>query len=166
MSGPYQVFFLLWDGNDETAAALGETARAILEPAGCAVAGVTVLPRDSAAWTCALAVNPHRTGARCILTVGGAGFPAGEIVPDLTAAILSRPIPGIPEAIREAGAAAGAGAATALFRGTAGLTDEGNLVINLPSEPAWLAASLMIVARIAPHALDKAGGDPRDCGRA
>jgi molybdopterin adenylyltransferase len=97
------------------------------------------------------------------LTVGGAGFPAGEIVPEVCHPLIKRPVPGIPEAIREAGLAVTPLAS--LFRGTAGVTADGRLLVNLPDDGPWLEASLTLLAGLLGHALDKAAGDPRDCGR-
>jgi hypothetical protein len=47
----------------------------------------------------------------------------------------------------------------------AGITDQGRILVNLPAIGPWRASALSLVARILPHALDKAGGDQADCGR-
>ncbi len=94
---------------------------------------------------------------------GGSGFPREDEVPDITAGFISRPVPGIPEAIREAGRTRGSSAA--LFRGVAGLLPSGKLIVNLPGDREWLAEVFSFLGKVLRHALDKAGGDPSDCGR-
>lgn len=89
-------------------------------------------------------------------------MPPGDFLPDLTASLIARPVPGIPEAIRALPEASPVEAA--LFRGTAGITEQGRILVNLPAAGAWRASAVGLLALILAHALDKAAGDQADCG--
>ncbi len=135
--------------------ALAGSGLACLEPAA--------LGADRRAWEEALRIFERTGEAACLLTIGGAGPGASDFVPEATARLLRRPIPGLPEAFREA---RGPGyPAAAMFRGVAGLTGDGRLVVNLPGEEDWLEASAAFLGKVIAHAVAKAAGDPRDCGR-
>lgn len=74
-------------------------------------------------------------GVDLVVTVGGTGVSPRDVTPDATAGVLDRPIPGIAEAIRASGLAAGAVDA-GLSRGLAGVSGS-TLVVNLaPSRAA------------------------------
>jgi molybdenum cofactor synthesis domain-containing protein len=73
-------------------------------------------------------------GVDLVVTVGGTGVSPRDVTPDATAGVLDRPIPGIAEAIRASGLAAGAVDA-GLSRGLAGVSGS-TLVVNLASSRA------------------------------
>ena len=74
-------------------------------------------------------------GVDLVITVGGTGVSPRDVTADATAGVLDRPIPGIAEAIRASGLAAGAVDA-GLSRGMAGVSGS-TLVVNLaPSRAA------------------------------
>lgn len=74
-------------------------------------------------------------GVDLVVTVGGTGVSPRDVTPDATAGVLDRPIPGIAEALRASGLAAGAVDA-GLSRGLAGVSGS-TLVVNLaPSRAA------------------------------
>lgn len=153
---------LIWGEDRDKIGAVRAAAEENLVPAGLVVRRVEALCREESAWEEALEKFAGDSECDCLLTVGGAGYAAGEAVPDLTGVHIGRWIPGIPEALREAGYSLCS--AAALFRGIAGLTKEGKLIINLPGEESRLASSFAFLGKILPHSLDKAAGDPRDCG--
>lgn len=69
-------------------------------------------------------------GADVVLTTGGTGLTPGDHTLEQTRAVIDREVPGIAEAIRAAGVAAGVPTAM-LSRGLAGLAGP-VLVVNLP----------------------------------
>lgn len=74
-------------------------------------------------------------GVDLVVTVGGTGVSPRDVTPDATAGVLDRPIPGIAEALRASGLAAGAVDA-GLSRGLSGVSGS-TLVVNLaPSRAA------------------------------
>jgi molybdopterin biosynthesis enzyme MoaB len=76
----------------------------------------------------------------------------------MTRAVLDREIPGIAEAIRSAGAAAGVPAAV-LSRGLAGLAGR-TIVVNLPGSSGGVRDGMAVLSPILAHAVDQVrGGD-------
>ena len=74
-------------------------------------------------------------GVDLVVTIGGTGVSPRDVTPDATAGVLDRPIPGIAEALRASGLAAGAMDA-GLSRGLSGVSGS-TLVVNLaPSRAA------------------------------
>ena len=69
-------------------------------------------------------------GYDVVVTTGGTGLTPGDLTPEMTRRVIDREVPGIAEAVRAAGAAAGVPAAI-LSRGIAGLAGR-TLVVNLP----------------------------------
>ena len=98
-------------------------------------------------------------GARLIVTTGGTGVGPRDRTPEGTARVVSRPVPGIAEALRRVGAAVKP--AGMLSRGIAGIVDTdhgGALVVNLPGSPGAVAEGMPIVLSVAAHVLDQLGG--------
>ncbi len=102
----------------------------LLGQAGCDVDGPVVVP-DGAAVEAALR-DAILAGYDVVVTTGGTGLTPGDQTPEMTRLVLDREIPGIPEAIRAAGVAAGVPSAV-LSRGTAGTGRH-----HADREPAWL----------------------------
>ncbi|MGN6688981.1 MAG: MogA/MoaB family molybdenum cofactor biosynthesis protein, partial [Actinomycetales bacterium] len=81
-----------------------------------------------------------------------------DLTPEMTAPLLDRPAPGIAEAIRARGLAAGV-ASSMLSRGLAGLSGR-TLIVNLPGSPGACHDGLAVLTEVLPHALDQIrGGD-------
>ena len=131
----------------------------LLRRAGCHVVdGPLVIPdgdpveealRDSIA-----------AGYDVVVTTGGTGLTPADLTPEMTRRVLDREIPGIAEAIRAAGAAAGVPTAI-LSRGLSGLAGR-TLIVNLPGSTGGVKDGMAVLSRILQHAVDQVhGGDHR-----
>lgn len=95
-------------------------------------------------------------GARVVLTTGGTGLTPTDRTPEATAQLLDRQVPGIAEAIRAAGVAAGVPTAM-LSRGLAGLVGH-CVVVNLPGSRGGVKDGLAVLAPVLRHAVEQAVG--------
>lgn len=97
-------------------------------------------------------------GYDLVVTTGGTGLTPGDLTPEMTRRVISREVPGIAEAIRAAGAAAGVPSAV-LSRGIAGLAG-GTLIVNLPGSTGGVRDGMAVLSPILAHAIDQIhGGD-------
>jgi molybdenum cofactor synthesis domain-containing protein len=103
-------------------------------------------------------------GYDLVVTTGGTGLTPADLTPEMTRRVIGREVPGIAEAIRAAGAAAGVPAAV-LSRGVAGVA-AGTLIVNLPGSSGGVRDGMAVLAPILAHAIDQMhGGDhPRPDG--
>lgn len=93
-----------------------------------------------------------------VLTTGGTGLSPTDRTPEATREVLEREIPGLAEAIRFRGTAAGVPTA-ALSRGLAGLAGR-TLIVNLPGSPGGCRDGLAVLGDVIGHAVDQVrGGD-------
>ena len=140
----------------------GPVLAALLAEAGCEVAGPIVIP-DGSAVEAALQ-DAIAAGYDVVVTTGGTGLTPGDATPEMTQMLLDREIPGIPEAIRAAGVAAGVPSA-ALSRGVAG-TAGTTLIVNLPGSTGGVRDGMAVLGGLLGHAVDQIrGGDhPRPGG--
>ena len=102
-------------------------------------------------------------GARLVITTGGTGIAPRDLTPEGTRAVLDYEIPGIAEAVRQQGVAAGVPTA-ALSRGLAGLARAADgaraLVVNLPGSSGGVRDGLEVVLTLWPHVRSQLeGGD-------
>ena len=95
-------------------------------------------------------------GARVVLTTGGTGLTPTDRTPEATRPLLDREVPGIAEAIRAAGIAAGVPSAM-LSRGIAGIIGT-CLVINLPGSRGGVKDGLAVLAPVLTHAVEQIVG--------
>jgi molybdenum cofactor synthesis domain-containing protein len=134
----------------------GPVLAELLRAAGCSVDGPLVVP-DGEAVEAALR-EAITAGYDVVVTTGGTGLTPGDRTPEMTRRVLDREIPGIAEAIRSAGAAAGIAAAI-LSRGLAGLAGP-VLIVNLPGSSGGVRDGMRVLAGVLGHAVDQArGGD-------
>ena len=94
-------------------------------------------------------------GDDVIVTTGGTGLTPRDITPEVTAAIIERPAPGLADLIRRAGTVPTA----ALSRGVAGVAGR-TLVVNLAGSTGAVREGLDALLPLLPHAVDQLrGGD-------
>ena len=134
----------------------GSVLADLLAEAGCAVDGPLVVP-DGAPVEAALR-DAIAAGYDVVVTTGGTGLTPGDLTPEMTRRVLDREIPGIAEAIRAAGVAAGVPAAM-LSRGLAGLAGR-TLIVNRAGSTGGVRDGMAVLAPVLRHAVDQAhGGD-------
>jgi molybdenum cofactor synthesis domain-containing protein len=127
----------------------------LLRAAGCdAVDGPLVIP-DGDAVEAALR-DAVAAGYDVVVTSGGTGLTPADLTPEMTRRVLDKEIPGIAEALRAAGAAAGVPAAI-LSRGLAGVANR-TLIVNLPGSTGGVRDGLAVLAPVLEHAVSQING--------
>lgn len=125
-----------------------------LQTLGFAVGRPVVVPDGEAVGA---AVTAAATGgARVVLTTGGTGLTPTDRTPEVTRALLDFEVPGIAEAIRSCGVAAGVPTAV-LSRGVAGVVGT-CLVVNLPGSRGGVKDGLEVLRPILLHAVEQVVG--------
>ena len=128
----------------------------LLRSAGCEVDGPRVVA-DGEPVEAALR-DALRAGYDVVVTTGGTGLTPTDLTPEMTRKVLDREVPGIADAIRQEGAAAGV-PASVLSRGLAGLAGQ-TLIVNLPGSTGGVKDGMAVLSRVLAHAVDQArGGD-------
>lgn len=95
-------------------------------------------------------------GADLVITIGATGVSPRDVTPDATAGVLDRPIPGIAEAIRSSGLAAGAVDAS-ISRGLVGVSGS-TLVVNLAGSRGALRDGMATLSSLVPYVIDELSG--------
>jgi molybdenum cofactor synthesis domain-containing protein len=97
-------------------------------------------------------------GYDVVVTTGGTGLTPLDETPEMTRRVLELEIPGIPEALRAQGVAAGVPTAV-LSRGVAGRAGR-TLIVNLPGSPGAAKDGLAVLLPVLRHAVEQMrGGD-------
>lgn len=133
----------------------------LLDPQTFQAAATGLVPDEHEAIVAQLVEWCDQDHLDLILTTGGTGLTPRDITPEATLAVAHRLVPGIPEAMRAAGLQKTPHAM--LSRGVA-VTRGCTLIINLPGSPKGARESLEAVLPALPHALEKLGGSPSECG--
>ncbi|MBE9373935.1 MogA/MoaB family molybdenum cofactor biosynthesis protein [Saccharopolyspora sp. HNM0983] len=134
---------------------IGPLVTELLEEAGfivdgtVAVAGETVEIRN--------ALNTAVIGGvDVVITVGGTGVSPRDVTPDATAGVLDRPIPGVAEALRASGLAAGAVDA-GVSRGLVGVSGS-TLVVNLANTRSAVRDGMATLTPLVAHVIEQLSG--------
>jgi molybdenum cofactor synthesis domain-containing protein len=129
----------------------------LLRSAGCDVVDGPLVVPDGEAVERALR-DSVAAGYDVAVTTGGTGLTPTDLTPEMTRRVLDREVPGIAEALRAAGAAAGIPAAI-LSRGLAGVASR-TLIVNLPGSSGGVRDAMIVLRPILAHAVDQIrGGD-------
>ncbi len=91
-----------------------------------------------------------------VVTTGGTGISPTDATPEATEAVLDRTLPGVAEAIRAHGVAAGVPTAM-LSRGMAGVADQ-TVIVNLPGSRGGVKDGLEVLAGVLRHAVEQVAG--------
>ncbi|NUW43326.1 MogA/MoaB family molybdenum cofactor biosynthesis protein [Nonomuraea rhodomycinica] len=131
----------------------GPLLASLLVEAGCAVDGPVVVP-DGEPVEAAL-----RDGVAAsydvIVTTGGTGLTPTDLTPEMTARVISREIPGIAEAIRQANR--DRVPTSILSRGLAGQAGR-TLIVNLPGSTGGVRDGVAVLAPVLRHAVEQING--------
>lgn len=98
--------------------------------------------------------------ADLILTTGGTGLSPRDVTPEATAAVVTRLVPGMAEAMRAASLKKTPHAM--ISRAIAGVRGK-TLIVNLPGSPKGARENLEAVLPAFHHAIAKIQGDPSEC---
>ena len=129
----------------------------LLRSAGCDVVdGPLVIPDGEAVEQ--VLRDSVTAGYDVAVTTGGTGLTPTDQTPEMTRLVIDREIPGIAEALRSAGAAAGVPSAI-LSRGLAGIASR-TLIVNLPGSTGGVRDGMAVLASVLGHAVSQIhGGD-------
>jgi molybdenum cofactor synthesis domain-containing protein len=134
---------------------IGPLVTELLEEAGfivdgtVAVAGETVDIRN--------ALNTAVIGGvDVVITAGGTGVSPRDVTPDATSGVLDRPIPGIAEALRASGLAAGVIDA-GVSRGLVGVSGS-TLVVNLAGSRSAVRDGMATLTPLVAHVIEQLSG--------
>jgi molybdenum cofactor synthesis domain-containing protein len=134
----------------------GPVARDGLREMGFEVDGPNVVPDGDSVETALRAAST--SGYDVVVTTGGTGLTPHDLTPEMTRRVVDREVPGLAEAIRNRGVAAGVPAAV-LSRGVAGLAGT-TLIVNLPGSPGGVRDGIGVLSAVLHHAVEQAhGGD-------
>ena len=138
----------------------GPAIKDILEKNGYEVVYTVLLPDDRKMLSQEMARIADEHMAELLLTTGGTGFSPRDCMPEATADITERAVPGIPEAIRAYSMTITPRAM--LSRGAAGIR-KNTLIINLPGSPKAVRESLEYIMPALEHGLEILTGEASDC---
>ena len=133
----------------------GPVLAELLRSAGCAVVDGPLVVPDGEPVEAALR-DALAAGYDVVVTTGGTGLTPGDLTPEMTRRVLDREIPGIAEALRAAGAAAGVPTAI-LSRGAAGVAGR-TLIVNLPGSSGGVRDGMTVLSPVLGHAVAQING--------
>ena len=134
----------------------GEILAQGLEQLGFHVVSKVIVP-DSVSLIAAEIAKAIDSKIDLIVTTGGTGISPTDVTPEATAPLIQKQLPGIHEALRAF--SRDKVPTSDLSRGLAGTANQ-SLIINLPGSPGGVRDGLVIIGRLATHAISQlAGGD-------
>lgn len=128
----------------------GPLVTELLAEAGFVVDGVVVVSADEQEIRNALNTAVIG-GVDLVVSVGGTGVTPRDVAPEATRAVLDRELPGIAEALRASGLAAGS-AEAGLSRGLAGISGS-TLVVNIAGSRAAVRDGMATLGPLAKHVI-------------
>ena len=137
----------------------GPAIREMIEAAGGEVVRTKIVPDEREEIRAAL-IAWSDEGLDLVLTTGGTGFSPRDWTPEATKSVVAREAPGLPEAMRRAGAEKTPTAM--LSRATAGIRAS-TLIVNLPGSEKAVRESLTAILPALPHAVDVLRGSASEC---
>jgi molybdenum cofactor synthesis domain-containing protein len=138
----------------------GPAVREMIEAAGGEVVRTAVVPDDEEEIRRVL-IAWSAEGLDLVLTTGGTGFSPRDRTPEATKAVIERETPGLPEAMRRAGAERTPTAI--LSRAAAGIRGS-TLIVNLPGSERGARESLAAILPALAHGIDILKGAASECG--
>ena len=129
----------------------GPAVRAILEENGWEVVHAAILPDEFEQIRSALMACADEKKLDLVLTTGGTGFSPRDVTPEATLAVVERPVPGIPEAMRAESMRITSRAC--LSRAAAGIRGR-TLIVNLPGSEKAARENLLAVLDPIRHGVD------------
>ena len=134
----------------------------LVTKAGYEVVCTTLLPDEPEQLKAELIRLCDNDLADLILTTGGTGFSPRDCTPEATMAVVERPTPGIPEAMRALSLKITPRGM--LSRAAAGIR-KGALIVNLPGSPKAVTECLEYILPPLEHGLEILKGTANNCAR-
>jgi molybdenum cofactor synthesis domain-containing protein len=133
----------------------GPFIKQALESSGAEVVAFEIVADDFEAIRAKLIIFSDIKNVDLILTTGGTGLSPRDVTPEATADILTRPAPGITEALRAGGMAITPKAM--LSRAVSGQRED-TLIINLPGSLKAVKEQMDMLLPVLSHAMEMAKG--------
>lgn len=130
----------------------GPLVTELLEEAGFIVDGTVAVAGETVEIRSALNTAVIG-GVDLVITVGGTGVSPRDVTPDATLGVLDRPIPGVAEALRASGLAAGAVDA-GISRGLVGVSGS-TLVVNLAGSRTAVRDGMATLSTLVPYIIEE-----------
>lgn len=138
--------------NGEQEDKVGPLVAELLEEGGFIVDGTVAVPAEMVSIRNALNTAVIG-GVDLVVTIGGTGVSPRDVTPDATQGVLDRPVPGVAEALRSSGLAAGAVDA-GISRGLVGVSGS-TLVVNLAASRAAVRDGMATLSSLVPHVIEE-----------
>jgi len=140
----------------------GAVIKEILTRHGIATGQYAVIPDDETTIADTLRQWCDNSSLSLIVTTGGTGLSPRDVTPEATLAVIEKRVPGMEEVMRAESLKKTPHAM--ISRAVVGVRGS-TLIINLPGSPRAARECLMAVLPALGHALEKLGGDTRDCAQ-